>query len=129
MVVAPLSICAGLQLAISSLAHRYSTRSATVTTGMECLSANLTMSGRRAMVPSGFVSSQSTQQGLNPAIRARSTVGGEYARRYTPGGLYGHGEGCLETAGVTLDHHGEAEGTHLLRGQAAVFPTLELLNP
>ena len=37
-----------------------------------CSAANASSSGRRAMLPSSFITSQITPDGSNPAIRARS---------------------------------------------------------
>src|SRR5918995_257921 len=57
-----------------SVRRRYSIRSATVISLMPWRSQNPIRSGTRAIVPSSFITSQTTPAGISPASRARSTA-------------------------------------------------------
>ena len=68
--------------------RRYSTRSATVIIFSPCRSQYGTRSGTRAIVPSSFMISQTTPDGLSPASRARSTAASVWPMRSsTPPGF------------------------------------------
>ena len=71
-----------------------------------CFLAKISSSGRRAIVPSGFMISTMTAAGASPAMRAKSTPASVWpARLRTPPGLATSGKiwpGCLMSRGVAL---------------------------
>ena len=78
-----------------SVCIRYWMRSAIVRMGIPCSRLRRSSSGRRAIVPSGFMISQITPAGLSPAIRAKSTDASVWpARASTPPSLAWRGRMC-----------------------------------